>query len=235
MLLTHSSAPLSLGPKLGQWKYPSKVQVRGKVTSLNSTDSSSNPTRSNVKEGYEEGMGRVLLSTRSFNPGEIVLTDKPLVHFTSLLDLAKKYAQMNEGERASIMDLKHISKPEDAEYSECRDQLQEMWIHARDLVASEPELRSCSHADVFKLFACSLFNGHSSGLDSGSAFYPLCSRASHSCSPNCMGTEHPSKPQEYAYMATKPISPGEMLTVSYTKTSQATIARRAELRSVFFK
>jgi hypothetical protein len=60
-------------------------------------------------------MGRVLLSTRSFNPVDIVLTYTPLVTFTDFFDLAKKYARMNKEERALIMDLKHLCKPDDAE------------------------------------------------------------------------------------------------------------------------
>jgi hypothetical protein len=213
-----------------EWSYPSKVQIRVNVTRVHNSVGSSNPTRSNVKEGYDEGMGRVLLSTCSFNPGDIVLTDTPLVKFRDHLHLAKKYARMNEEERALIMDLKHLGKPKDAEHSECEDYLQKMWVYARKLVAREPKLRNCSRTEVFKLLSCSLFNGHGSELDSA-ALYPLFSRAAHSCSPNCMSTVHPSLPQEVSYMATKPIAPGEMLTVSYAETSKPTIARRTELRS----
>jgi hypothetical protein len=197
------------------------------------------PTRFNVKEGYVEGIGRVLLSTRSFNPGDIVLTDKPLVQYKNdladwHLDLVKKYARMNAKERASIMDFKHLSTPEDAEYSECRDYMQEFWILAEYLVASEPELHSCSQADVFKLMTCHIFNVQAGRLASGtacSALYPLLSRAAHSCSPNCFATSQPCKPQEYAFMAIKPIAPGEVLTISYTEGYQSVISRRSKLRS----
>jgi hypothetical protein len=217
---------------------PSKVQVRSHVTRINNSVGCSNPTRSNVKEGYEAGMGRVLLSTRSYNPGDIVLTDMPLVHYTDDLGLAKKYARMSEEERPSIMDLKHLCKPEDAENAECREDLQGMWIYAQKLAASETELSSCSHAEIFQLMTCSLFNMHSFSVSAGKAelefavLFPLLSQAAHSCSPNCMIMK-----SKGAFMATKPISPGDILTISYIERKESetshhsTIARRTALRS----
>jgi hypothetical protein len=226
MKLAHSAAQI----RSGAWRYPCKVQFRVEVTRVNNTPNSSHPTSANVKEGYEEGMGRVLLSTRSFNPGDIVVTDKPLVQYTSIDDLVNQYDQMNKEERASIMDLKHLCKPEDAEYAECRDYMQEVWLYARHIAASEPFLRSWSHEDVFMLITCTILNAFGDGPDH-SAMFPLLSRAAHSCSPNCVRIKNPSK---HAYMATKPIAPGEMLTITYNKICQSTIERRTDLRSAVF-
>jgi hypothetical protein len=124
------------------------------------------------------------------------------------------------------MDLKHLCRPEDAKHSECRDNMQEIYKQAA--VASVPELRSCSHDDIFKLSTCDVFNTQEK--DASNALFPIFSRAAHSCSPNCMAM-HPLNQQESFFMACKPIAPGDMLTIPYNKTSLSTIARRTELRS----
>lgn len=190
----------------------------------------------------EKGLGRVLRATKFFATGDVVLQEKPLVLYSGTVDLVRKYIRMSEEDKSRLLDMKHISKPEDAVYERARELAEATWKEAErcTLIVNDP---SISVNDVFRILSVATSNGHKfrgqqeafksnvseQNFHCCSALFSVGSKAAHSCIPNCCYTSKVLDGQ-LIYFAVRPISIGENITFSYIVSHVSTLARRKQLK-----
>ena len=187
---------------------------------------------SGLKISSIEGLGRTLKAARSFNVGDIVLEEKPLLIYPSkdLLQMLALFSQLENDEKEKLLDFHSYTDCEQARFGEFRRELE----HLSQLLATERYqivLKSInlSEAIAFRLMSISHINSHSfAGVqlplkerfsvlaDSTeySAFFAYGSKAAHSCAPNCNYSSKNSN-GSLVYYAIRPIKEGDIISFSY--------------------
>ena len=190
-----------------------------------------------------EGLGRVLVATKVFKTGDIVLQESPFCVFeNSWIGLALEYSKMTAAEKEKLMEFQHISSVEEARHPEFILNTLATFTELLCLpeVRQLMETKGIDENDAFKLCTIVAINahmyiGHTSYEVStsitphrGALFY-IASKMSHSCNPNCCYTSKQIH-GELVYFATRPILCGDLLTFSYIESTYSpTSQRRADL------
>ena len=186
-------------------------------------------------------LGRVVIATRSFGLGDVVLAEQPLIVFPSLVHQAdqiaflRAFADATPDAQAAILDVHHPPLDDDSNWR----------VPARRSEAAALKgFCAMSAGRIHKLLLISDTNAHGytgHSVEFGevvgpfrgpgrAALFDLGSKVAHSCRPNVL---YDSKTAHggLEYRACRPIAEGEMLTYSYIGDLWcSTIAeRRAEL------
>ncbi len=169
--------------------------------------SQKHPVNDGVAVCVEDGYGRVLIATRAFSVGEHVLTEWPFVCFSGHDELIKKFIDMSDEDRRTMLDFKHYKDPEDALYETFRETCTSTWAAAVGMSGRISQTqttgdKSMTAQDVFGVMMVAHINAHSfrgashfcesvvTGYTDGdaakSALFPLASKVAHSCAPNCL-------------------------------------------------
>ena len=175
---------------------------------------------------HDPQLGRVLVATRSFAVGDVVLREPPLLTFDSLdggpNGLFNMFLAASGPSKAAILDMFH--PPLEGSSQRIKDRRQEAQIHAKQLgmdftVALKLLLIRDTNAHAFfgekqeyeEVPAMNKFDNLSAAPKY--ALFDLGSKAAHSCNPNI---EYSSK-QYYGleYRAIRPILEGDYLLISY--------------------
>lgn len=197
-----------------------------------------------VKVEQREGLGRVLVATRQFKTGDIVLQEAPFCVFkNSWLDLALLYCKMPEVDRAKLLEFQHMSSEEEVRHIEYfkRDAL----ANFKEMLCM-PEVRllldKCCIDErlAFKLCTIVSINAHqyiggstpysetTSIQPQMSALFYIASKMTHSCNPNCSYTSK-HKHGHLVYFATRPIACGDLLTFSYIENTYSPTSQRRSI------
>lgn len=195
------------------------------------------PATAPIGEGWrlqvDPALGRVVVATRSFAIGELVMSDQPLVVFDSGDDAAflKAFAAAPESKRAAILDMVHPPLDKDANALvvahraaaakfDGRHGLSKELIH-KLLLIRDTNTHSYSGHEI-------AFDAADDGTDKG-ALFENGSKLAHSCLPNCAYSSS-NLHGGLEYRACRPIAAGDMMTFSYLGDiwTKNTPERRAE-------
>lgn len=189
-------------------------------------------------------LGRILIAMKDFSIGEIVFSEFPILTWNkkSKLELLTKFSQLGEEEKNTVLDFYHVKSENEASYQSCISRLNShrIFINRSDMQSNILRLNITAETAV-KILCITDFNSHSfrgneaySEVVNGdpdsaySALFPLGSKVSHSCQPNCCYTSK-SKPDRLSYYAITSIRKGDIISFSYIDTYKPTQQRREEL------
>ena len=200
---------------------------------------------------YNNDLGRVLIATKDYNVGDIVMKEKPLVVYNNLIELIHKVIQMNDQEKDLFYDMHHRDFQDNPPiFDECKNVMNELldMFNSNDLHVFLNK-SGISIDTAHKILMISNFNAHnfigsnssyneSSNLDEPkrTALFYLGSKVAHSCEPNCSYTSKivnstiDGDNDVLVYSAIKPIKAGDILSFSYINPRLSTVERRAILR-----
>lgn len=197
---------------------------------------------------YHDELGRVLVSTKEYNIGDIVLKEKSLIVYNSLIELVSKSLELSSNDRELLYDMYHRDFQLDnlPIFEECRDFLVQSFNSIKSEISIDNKnlLSEISIDDVYKLIAISNFNCHNfvgsntgyaevtnptDSMNKRSALFYFGSKLSHSCEPNCSYTSKVIDGDVLMYRAIKKISEGDILSFSYINPRLCTEDRRAVL------
>ncbi len=193
---------------------------------------------------HESGeLGRVLVSTRSFQPGEIVLEEDPLVVFrVGWPDLLTKYAtQLSEDDKVKLLDMQHLSSASEAKYEEFIRSIKQSFDKAITQPVMQELLRMHQVDEQFAFRLCTLvnINGHMYQGPDGpisaddqqlSALFYLGSKATHSCDSNTAYSSKSNRLGKLTYFAIKEIKEGDLITFSYINSPLQITTRERRLQ-----
>ena len=203
--------------------------------------------------GYNNELGRVLIATKDFQIGDIVIKEKPLVVYNSMIELIHKVNQLSSTEKELLYDMHHRDfKINPPQFEECRRFMNE----SLDICKTEELFKflknnGMSIDDVSRILHISNFNAHnfvgsnstyiedsssSNSENTRTALFYLGSKVAHSCDPNCAYTSKVCDDDDIdntydvlLYTAIKPIKVGDIISFSYINPRLSTEDRRALL------
>lgn len=237
------------------WKTHKLYHESGLVISIPSPSNQGIGT-SGVRVIHDESntkLGRILISTRSYQPGDIVLEEDPLVIFRiGWPDLLNKYTtSMTIEEKEKLLDMQHLTSIEEAKHDEFSRSIKQSFDHAIVQPVMQELLKLNQSDEAFAFRLCTLVNinghmyqmptNHSVGTQSNqqqqederlTALFYLGSKATHSCDPNTAYSSKCNSSGKLTYYAIKPIAEGEIITFSYINTPflTSTRERRQQLK-----
>jgi len=199
---------------------------------------------------YTDDLGRVLIATKDYNIGDIVMKERPLVVYNNLIELIKKVMQMNDQDKDLFYDMHHRDFQDNPPiFDECKQTMKEVL----DMISSNNvqiflNTSGISIDVAHKILMVSNFNSHnfigsnsiyseSSNLDEPkrTALFYLGSKVAHSCEPNCSYTSKIAANciddnDVLVYNAIKPIRAGDIISFSYINPRLSTEERRVILQ-----
>ena len=167
-------------------------------------------------------LGRVVVATRSFAQGEVVMAEQPLIIFDASLNAPpdsylQAFTSATSLVQASVLDMFHPPLDKDTPVVAAR----------RRLAYSVDGIFGLSKELIHKLLVirdtnCHSYTGHEvaysevmgGAISKKAALFDLGSKVAHSCCPN-VSYNSKSKHGGLVYLAIRPISAGEMVTYSY--------------------
>lgn len=200
---------------------------------------------------YRNDLGRVLIATKNYNIGDIVLKEKPLVVYKSLRELFYKVTnELSSKDKDLLYDMHHRDFQDNPPmFEECKNLMNEsLNVIDNDLLNNFLNTSGISMNDIHKILHISNFNSHKFiGSDSGyrestiddepnrTALFYLGSKVAHSCEPNCIYTskliDGTNNSDDFlAYIAIRPIKVGDIISFSYINPIESTEVRRTLLR-----
>jgi len=172
-----------------------------------------------VRLEMNEELGRVLVASKSFVAGDIVLEESPFSVFQGSVGLMTQFSSMNEIQKGLLMDFQHVHSLDDCLHPNFRQLIDEQ---LQDQLRSDEFLALMTRCQVdrdsyIRLLSLMLINTHmfddGNGFPAGALFYTA-SKMAHDCNPNC---SYSSKilQNHLVYFANRDIAEGEILSFSY--------------------
>ena len=196
-----------------------------------------------IKLGHDEQLGRIVLATKEFGIGDVVLSEKPLIVYpVLLLDDARSgtqylnaFSSASDEVQAKILDMCHPPLDSTAE------RVKAWRAHAERLARGRQEyvqiihkllLISATNAHSYTghsvTFGEHLFSGDKADLQSDRcALFAMASKVAHSCLPN-VTYDSKNAGGSMEYRAIRSIGEGDMITYVYCDNlwTDSTVARR---------
>jgi hypothetical protein len=200
-------------------------------------------------ETRDGDMGRVLVSDRSFLPGDVVVEEEPLLVWVDdsrrCGSLVRAFLVASSAVQDEILTFGHPATDDERVpfVSIAR-------AEAAALAASDPDFAALGEARLMELLLIDATNAHSyhggarnpqrhltasNAPGDGTvrtkqcALFSIASKVAHSCRPNAIYTSTGTNGR-LRYIASRPIAPGDLITFSYIESLQPRDRRRAALK-----
>ena len=178
--------------------------------------------------------GRILIATKSFNVGDIVLEETPFaVYSKGWPELLIHFSNMSSEDKCKLMDFQHLESPEEANNEEFKKEIESDFNDMMEIESIQQLLNhyEISRITAFKIAMICRINAHRfigksedyketiSAQSKSQSTYPsalfyFASKVQHSCNPNTIYTSKLLN-DHLVYYAIKPIEKGESITFSY--------------------
>eukprot|EP01035_Chromulina_nebulosa_P029483 gene29483-39076_t len=135
-------------------------------------------------------VGRVLVASKDFGVGELVLRESPLVWFSDSQNLILKFvSEMTKTDKEDMLGMFHFNSPKDTTHEPCKLSMIRLAEEAdRIYVEMRRSNEQVSVEEIFKCLSIVNLNAHSffpnESEPNRAALFPLAAIISHSCQPN---------------------------------------------------
>jgi len=197
-------------------------------------------------------IGEVLVATRDFHAGEVVISETPIILWsTNDLELVRKFMDLSEEVRNNMLNTMFFLQPDNTmsdkklHDSTCKISLERCWkaaeiINIHYYAGSE----KVSTNDIFNVLSIANFNCHrwvgpntmalyeteTNKASHMSALLPFLSKVEHSCIPNVIySSQNQGHVGNGVYIATEDIIAGDNITFGYTDLNVPCTERRKKL------
>ena len=183
-------------------------------------------------------LGRVVVATRSFAPGEVVMAEQPLIVFdaspgASPESYLRAFASATSLVQASVLDMFHPPLDKDTKVVAARRRvangldgifgLSKELIHKLLLIRDTNAHSYTGHEVAYS----EVIGGAFPGSSTKAALFDLGSKVAHSCCPNVSYTSK-RRHGGLVYLAIRPISADEMVTYSYIDNTWTSTTRERQ-------
>ena len=178
-------------------------------------------------------LGRVLIASKDFQVGDLVLRESPLVWFSDSQNLIRKFvSEMTETDKRDMLGMFHFNSPKDTTHELCK---RSMYHLAEDTYRIYMDMQrnnqQVSMEEIFQCLSIVNLNAHSfypnEREPNRAALFPIAAIISHSCQPN---TIYAIEQSCIEYYATRPILRGEEITSTYLSWSDLVTCHTAQRR-----
>lgn len=186
-----------------------------------------------VKVETHHELGRILVASRPFASGDIVLEEAPFCKFQGSIGFIMQYASMSDSQKELLMEFQHVSSLQEIQHSDFHELLSEQ---LQEKITNDEFCAVIGKYDVdevtqLRLLSLMLINSHmfndETGIPFGALFYTA-SKMSHDCHPNCSYSSKTLR-NHLVYFANRDIAEGEILSFSYIEKDHLPTSERRKI------